>query len=152
MFVLPNIQQISKEHLQRMRLANRGRLLICAHDPAPFRTCKCSNVETSLSWTCHVSRLEFRTSLGISILLAYNVMVQNKMETANSVMDPPTMAPFSCCIENRPLLAVLGCCASLAPILSPLHLSSTFFVLFWDGLKPLCSKYHSSNLTSLLQS
>ena len=56
--------------------------------------------------------LKFRTSLGSSILLAYNVMVQNKIETANSPMDPPTMAPFSSLIENRALLAVLGCCAS----------------------------------------
>ena len=36
----------------------------------PFGTCICSNVETILSWTCHVyGPFEFRTSLGTSILL-----------------------------------------------------------------------------------
>ena len=35
-----------------------------------FKTCICSNVETVLSWTCHVyGPFEFRTSLGTSILL-----------------------------------------------------------------------------------
>ena len=35
-----------------------------------FGTCICSNVETILSWTCHVyGPFEFRTSLGTSILL-----------------------------------------------------------------------------------
>ena len=38
----------------------------------PFGTCICSNVETILSWTCHVyGPFEVRTSLGTSILLAY---------------------------------------------------------------------------------
>ena len=38
--------------------------------PVPFGTCICSNVETILSWTCHVyGPFEFRTSLGTSILL-----------------------------------------------------------------------------------
>ena len=38
--------------------------------PVPFGTCICSNVETILSWTCHVyGTFEFRTSLGTSILL-----------------------------------------------------------------------------------
>ena len=56
--------------LQRMRLANRGRLLLRTPGPVPFGTCTCSNVETILSWTCHVyGPFEFRTSLGTSILL-----------------------------------------------------------------------------------
>ena len=56
--------------LQRMRLANRGRLLLRTPGPVPFGTCICSNVETIISWTCHVYRpFEFRTSLGTSILL-----------------------------------------------------------------------------------
>ena len=56
--------------LQRMRLANRGRLLLRTPGPVPFGTCICSNVETILSWTCHVyGPFEFRTSLGTSILL-----------------------------------------------------------------------------------
>ena len=56
--------------LQRMRLAIRGRLLLWTPGPVPFGTCICSNVETILSWTCHVyGPFEFRTSLGTSILL-----------------------------------------------------------------------------------
>ena len=56
--------------LQRVRLANRGRLLLRTPGPVPFGTCICSYVETILSWTCHVyGPFEFRTSLGTSILL-----------------------------------------------------------------------------------
>ena len=56
--------------LQRVRLANRGRLLLRTPGPVPFGTCICSNVETILSWTCHVyGPFEFRTSLGTFILL-----------------------------------------------------------------------------------
>ena len=40
--------------LQRVRLANRGRLLLRTPGPVPFGTCICSNVETILSLTCHV--------------------------------------------------------------------------------------------------
>ena len=55
--------------LQRVRLANRGRLLLRTPGLVPFGTCICSNVETILSWTCHVyGPFEFRTSLGTSIL------------------------------------------------------------------------------------
>ena len=47
-----------------------GRLLLRTPGPVPFGTCICSNVETILSWTCHVyGPFEFRTSLGTSILL-----------------------------------------------------------------------------------
>ena len=60
--------------LQRVRLANRGRLLLRTPGPVPFWTCICSNVETILSWTCHVyGPFEFRTSLGTSILLLSNL-------------------------------------------------------------------------------
>ena len=53
-----------------MRLANRGRLLLRTPGPVPFGTCICSDVETILSWACHVyGPFEFRTSLGTSVLL-----------------------------------------------------------------------------------
>ena len=56
--------------LQRMRLANRGRLLLRTPCPVPFGTCICSYVENILSWTCHIyGPFEFQTSLGTSILL-----------------------------------------------------------------------------------
>ena len=67
--LLPNFGGFHRT-LQRMRLANRGRLLLRTPGPVPFGTCICSYVETILSWTCHVyGPFEFRTSLGTSILL-----------------------------------------------------------------------------------
>ena len=61
--------------LQRVRLDNRGCLLLRTPGPASFGTCICSYVETNLSWTCHVyGPFEFRTSLGTSILLLDNKM------------------------------------------------------------------------------
>ena len=66
--LLPNFGGFHRT-LQRVRLANRGRLLLRTPSPVPFGTCICSNVETILSWTCHVyGPFEFRTSLGTSIL------------------------------------------------------------------------------------
>ena len=57
--------------LLRVRLANRERFLLRTPGPVPFGTCVCSNVETILSWTCHVyGPFEFRTSLGTSVLIA----------------------------------------------------------------------------------
>ena len=60
--------------LQRVQLANRGRLLLRTPGPVTFGTCICSNVGTILSWTCHVyGPFEFRTSLGISLLFFIGV-------------------------------------------------------------------------------
>ena len=68
MTLLPNFGGFHRT-LQGVRLANRGRLLLRTPGPVPFGTCICSNVETILSWTCHVyGPFEFRTSLGTSIL------------------------------------------------------------------------------------
>ena len=56
--------------LQRVWLANRECLFLRTPDPVPFWACICSNIETILSWTCHVyGPFEFRTSLCTSILL-----------------------------------------------------------------------------------
>ena len=72
--ILPNFGGFHRT-LQRVRLANRGRLLLRTPGPVPFGTCICSNVETILSWTCHVyGPFEFRTSLGSSILLLLEYM------------------------------------------------------------------------------
>ena len=47
-----------------------GRLLPRTPGPVQFGTSICYNVETILTWTCHVyGPFEFRTSLGTSILL-----------------------------------------------------------------------------------
>ena len=61
--LLPNFGGFHRT-MQRVRLANRGRLLLRTPGPVPFGTCICSNVETILSWTCHVyGPFEFRTPL-----------------------------------------------------------------------------------------
>ena len=66
--LLPNFGGLHR-NLQRVRLANRGRLLLRTPGPVPVGTCICSNVDTILSWTCHVyGHFEFWTSLGTSIL------------------------------------------------------------------------------------
>ena len=66
--LLPNFRGFQRT-LQRVRLANRGRLLLRTPGPVPFGTCICSIVDTILSWTCHVyGPFESRTSLGTSIL------------------------------------------------------------------------------------
>ena len=67
--LLPNFGGFHRT-LQRVRLANLGRLLLRTPGPVPFGTYICSDVETILSWTCHVyGPFEFRTSLGTSLLL-----------------------------------------------------------------------------------
>ena len=67
--LLPNFGGFHRT-LQRVRLANRGRLLLRTPGPVPFGTCICSNVETILFWICHVyGPFESRTSLRTSILL-----------------------------------------------------------------------------------
>ena len=67
--LLPNFGGFHRA-LQRVQLANRGRLHLRTPGPVPFGTCICSIIETILSWTCCVyGAFEFRTSLGTSILL-----------------------------------------------------------------------------------
>ena len=67
--LLPNFGGFHRT-LQRVRLANRGRLLLRTPGPVPFGTCICSNVETIRSCTWHVyGPFEFRKSPGTSILL-----------------------------------------------------------------------------------
>ena len=46
--LLPNFEGFHRT-LQRVRLANRGRLLLRTPGPVPIGTCICSNVETILS-------------------------------------------------------------------------------------------------------
>ena len=48
--LLPNFGGFHRT-LQRVRLANRGRLLLRTPGPVPFGTCICHNVEPILSWT-----------------------------------------------------------------------------------------------------
>ena len=68
--------------LQRVRLANRGRLLLRTPGPDRFRTCICSNVEIIISWTCHIyGSFEFRTSLVTSILPCNKKLVNCQKRT-----------------------------------------------------------------------
>ena len=78
--LLPNFGGFHRT-LQRVRLANRGRLLLRTPGPVPFGTCICSNVETILYWTCHVyGPFEFRTSLGTSFLLVLSKIYKHSAQ------------------------------------------------------------------------
>ena len=83
--LLPNCEGFHRT-LQRVRLANRGRLLLRTPGPVPFGTCICSYVDTILSWTCHVcGPFEFRTSLGTSILLLLRCIHHFKSDLINNM-------------------------------------------------------------------
>ena len=74
-YVITVFWEVFIGHLQRVRLANRGRLLFRTPGSVPFWTCICSNVETILSLTCHIyAPFEFRTSLVTSILFTVNFL------------------------------------------------------------------------------
>ena len=61
----------------------------------PFGICICSNVETILSWTCHVyGPFEFRTSLGTSILLFVRIINLSLLSSVDF-----------CCLDTVPLIA-----------------------------------------------
>ena len=82
--LLPNFGGFGRT-LQRVRLANIGHLLLRTPGPVPFGTCICSNVETILSWTCHVHGLfELWTSLGSSILLLKFVRINSSIKNNNN--------------------------------------------------------------------
>ena len=93
--------------LQRVRLANRGRLLLLTSGPVSFGTCICSYVENILSLTCHVyGHFEFRTSLGTSILL-----IQKASFTTTSMKQPHTVyqqAAYITCIYQFQILCGSG--------------------------------------------
>ena len=76
--LLPNFGG-SHRTLQRVRLANRGCLLLRTPAPVPIGTCMCSDFETIFSWTCHVyGPFEFWTSLGTSILLKCDIPLKQR--------------------------------------------------------------------------
>ena len=102
--LLPNLGGFHRT-LQRVRLANRGRLLLRTTGPVPFGTSICSNVETILSWTCHVyGPFEFRTSLGTSILLITFVtlfFIFTDTETSLNAMDKFYLIEFDVDVLSR---------------------------------------------------
>ena len=68
--VMSLFREVSMGYLQRVWIASRGCLLLRTPGLVTFGTCICSNVETILSWTCHVyGSFEFRTSLGYDFLI-----------------------------------------------------------------------------------
>ena len=68
--LITKFREVSIEHCNGCGY-NRGRELLRTPGLVPFGTCICSNVETILSWTCHIyGPFEFRTSLCTSILLS----------------------------------------------------------------------------------
>ena len=66
-------RQVSIEHLQRVRHANRGRLLLRTPDPGQFRTWMFSNIQTSVSKTVHVSGLWISNISRYFYLTSYRV-------------------------------------------------------------------------------
>ena len=64
---LQKFWEVFIEHLQQMQHANRVRSPLRTPVPVIFGTCTCSNVDTILSWTGHVSTLWISTSLSTSI-------------------------------------------------------------------------------------
>ena len=55
--LITRFREVFMKHLQWVRLANRGRLLLRTPSPVPFWICICSNAETALSLICYVSGL-----------------------------------------------------------------------------------------------
>ena len=56
--------------LQRVQIANRGRLILRTPDPVPFGTCICSNADAIFSRNCHIyGAFEFPTSIVTSMLI-----------------------------------------------------------------------------------
>ena len=75
-FKQPSGNTKTQQHFIHKTIADRLR----SPDPVPFGTCICSNVETILSWTCHVyGPFEFRTSLGTSILFGVTTTCVDKL-------------------------------------------------------------------------
>ena len=70
--VITLIREVSIGHLQSDAAIQQRTLTPPDTWSRPITTCICSNVETILSWTCHVY-VEFRTSLGTSILLCFTL-------------------------------------------------------------------------------
>ena len=126
--LLPNFGGFHRT-LQRVRLANRGRLLLRTPGPVPFGTCICSNVETILSWTCHVyGPFEFRTSLGTSILHSKEM---RKLSTDVFIVSPKSFAVY---FKRNPktLQAVVKMCSQK---LNSLQISrfATFLIVSTDS-------------------
>ena len=108
--LLPNFGGFHRT-LQRVRLANRGRLLLWTPGPVPFWACICSNVETILSWTCDVyGPFEFRASLGTSILPSINRFNHTSWLTVVTPTDRPKPIRNRCVIEDFGGIFVLSLC------------------------------------------
>ena len=54
---ITKLREVSIEHLQLVRLANRGCFLLRTPGPLSFVTCICSHVDNILYWTCRFSGL-----------------------------------------------------------------------------------------------
>ena len=82
--------------LQRVRVGNRGSLLLRKPGPVPFGTCICSNVETDFSWACHVFRFY------ISIIPRYFHFASSK--TASCLWFYATKTTGTVTLQDVPLL------------------------------------------------
>ena len=76
--LMHSLKEMPKFRIKVTVNVTRPLVLMSTLGPVPFGTCICSNVETILSWTCHVyGPFEFRTSLGTSIFLEKRVFASN---------------------------------------------------------------------------
>ena len=125
----------------RVRLANRGRLLLRTPGPVPFGICICFNVETILSWTCHVyGPFEFRTSLGTSILLSTLFCLWQRLLLPSNLAIRTDSSPPVLSISMFFLVALLFAClqvsmtvphSGLPRFLSYVHVRYNSMFLIW---------------------
>ena len=128
--------------LRKIRLANRGRLLLRTPGPVPFGTCICCNVETILSWTCHVyGPFEFRTSRVTSILLLIVWMLLLPCLTSITLGLPGLHLLLSHFSFSSGLI-LLHLCANYLYLCLLFLLHILFILLWWDQLGHLCSVSH----------
>ena len=77
-YIITKFREVSREHLQRLRLVCRGRLLLWIPSLAPFGTRICFHVKTSLSFkNVMFPEFEYRTSLGTSISLSHRKILKH---------------------------------------------------------------------------
>ena len=84
--LLPNLT-FYLTRVQRVQHANRGRLLIPIPGHVPCGTCKCSCVETNLSWMCLVSGfLSFKHPSVLLVCLQHEALLETgKITNLNSI-------------------------------------------------------------------
>ena len=82
--LLPNFGDFHRT-LQRVRLANRGRLLLRTPGPVPFGTSICSSNETIFSWPCYVFGL-WLSSIPVYFYFALPMLYLSKRSVCHATL------------------------------------------------------------------